>query len=215
MATALPTRKHYDESTVDLICQRLRAGESLLRISKDPTMPSQRTLSEWVAKNYLGFAEKYLDAKRVAAHFLAEKALEEAFNATDDFYLDDEGRPVFDGHHVQRSKLIVDTIKWEVSKMLPKLYGDKLTQEFDVSGDLVALIESASNRDSGLPPPIDGEFDEVTQTDVRQMISAKQFASEEATQSETIQHDGFREPQNGPSTPSNHRHSRRRRQPTN
>lgn len=52
-------------------------GESLFRISKDPRMPNQRTLSDWVAKNHLGFAERYLEAKRIAAHFLAERALEE------------------------------------------------------------------------------------------------------------------------------------------
>ena len=57
-----------------------------------------------------------------------------------------------DGHHVQRSKLIVDTIKWEVSKMLPKLYGDIITQELDITGDLGQLLEAASNRDNGLPP---------------------------------------------------------------
>lgn len=129
MATKAVARPNYDEATVERICERLRAGESLLRISRDPDMPSQRTLSDWVAKDHMGFARKYLESKRVAAHFLAERALEEAFNAANDYYLDDDGRPVFDGHHVQRSKLIVDTIKWEVSKMLPKLYGDKLTQE--------------------------------------------------------------------------------------
>ena len=154
MNNPCPARPRYDETTVDAICQRIRAGESLLRISRDREMPSQRTLSEWVAKNHLGFAAKYLDAKRVAAHFLAEKALEEAYNSAHDFYLDDEGRPVFDGHHVQRSKFIIDTIKWEVSKMLPKLYGDKLTQELGLTGDLAKMLEAASNRDTGLPPPI-------------------------------------------------------------
>ena len=125
-------------------------------------MPSQRTLSDWVARNHLGFAEKYLEAKRISAHFLAEKALDEAYNAADDFYVDDEGRPVFDGHHVQRSKLIIDTIKWEVSKMLPRIYGDKVTQEFGVSGDLAQLLESATNRDKGLPPPIEVDYETVT-----------------------------------------------------
>ena len=136
MAAKPIARKRYDEDIVDEICRQLRSGESLLKISKDPAMPSQRTLSDWVANNHMDFAERYLESKRVAAHFLAEQALDEAYNAANDFYLDDEGRLVFDGHHVQRSKLIVDTIKWTVAKMLPRIYGDKMTQELGISGDL-------------------------------------------------------------------------------
>ena len=85
------TRRQYGQSTVDEICRRLRSGESLLRISRDPEMPSQRTLSDWVAKNHLGFAERYLEAKRIAAHFLAEQLMEEARNDTNDFFVDENG----------------------------------------------------------------------------------------------------------------------------
>ena len=48
--------------------------------------------------------------------------------------------------------------------MLPKLYGDIITQELDITGDLAQLLEAASNRDNGLPPPIDVEFKKVEST---------------------------------------------------
>ena len=182
-------------------------------------MPSQRTLSDWVAKNHFGFAERYLEAKKIAAHFLAETALEEAYNHADDFYLDDDGKPVFDGHHVQRSKLIIDTIKWQVGKMLPKLYGDKITQEFGISGDLAKLLESASNRDTGLPPPIGASFEELPVEEQ----SANNPASRHNNTNTTISCDGIvaeasyqhdlRDLKNAPSTPSNHRRNRRNRRP--
>ena len=214
-------RRRYDETTVNDICRRLRGGESLLRISKDPKMPSQRTLSDWVAKNHLGFAERYLNAKRVSAHFLAETALEEAYNSANDFYLDDDGRPVFDGHHVQRSKLIIDTIKWEVGKMLPKLYGDKITQELDVTGDLAMLLESASNRDKGLPRPIDVDFEVVPQREqpVEELAALPDSASSAGATGEdpapASHHHYLRGLKSAPSTPSNHRRNRRgRRRPT-
>ncbi len=211
-------RQRYDETTVNDICRRLRGGESLLRISKDPKMPSQRTLSDWVAKNHFGFAERYLEAKRIAAHFLAEGALEEAYNSAEDFYLDDDGRPVFDGHHVQRSKLIIDTIKWEVGKMLPKLYGDKITQELDLSGDLAKLLESASNRDKGLPRPIDVDFEEVKQEEpVKELTALPDSASSAGATGEdpaaASHHHYLRGLKSAPSTPSNHRRNRRGRQP--
>ncbi len=212
-------RRRYDETTVNDICRRLRGGESLLRISKDPKMPSQRTLSDWVAKNHFGFAERYLEAKRIAAHFLAEGALEEAYNSAEDFYLDDDGRPVFDGHHVQRSKLIIDTIKWEVGKMLPKLYGDKITQELDLSGDLAKLLESASNRDKGLPRPIDVDFEEVKQEEqpVEELAALPDSTSSAGATGEdpaaASHHHYMRGLKSARSTPSNHRRHHRKRRP--
>ena len=211
-------KRRYDETTVEEICRRLRGGESLLRISRDPEMLSQRTLSDWVAKNHLHFAERYLNAKRVSAHFLAEKALEEAYNSANDFYLDDDGRPVFDGHHVQRSKLIIDTIKWEVGKMLPKLYGDKITQELDVTGDLAMLLKSASNRDKGLPRPIDVDFEEVKQEEpVEELAALPDSASSAGATGEdpaaASHHHYMRGLKSAPSTPSNHRRNRRGRRP--
>ncbi len=181
-------------------------------------MPSQRTLSDWVAKNHLGFAERYLNAKRIAAHFLAERALEEAYNSAQDFYLDDDGRPVFDGHHVQRSKLIIDTIKWEVGKMLPKLYGDKITQELDVTGDLAMLLKSASNRDKGLPRPIDVDFEEVKQEEpVKELTALPDSASSAGATGEdpaaASHHHYLRGLKSAPSTPSNHRRHHRKRRP--
>ncbi len=161
MTTKQLTRRRYDGGTVDEICRRLRSGESLLRISRDPEMPSQRTLSDWVQKNHLGFTEKYLDAKRVAAHFLAEQLMEEARNDTNDFFVDENGAKRPNHANVQRSKLICDSIKWQLARMLPKIYGDRITQELGFSGDLTKLMEAVSNRDKGLPPPIDAEFEEL------------------------------------------------------
>jgi len=207
----------YDKSTMEDICCRLRDGESLLSISRDPVMPSQRTLSDWVSKNRMGFAERYIEAKRVAAHFLAERALEEAYNDANDFYLDDSGKPVFDGHHVQRSKLIIDTIKWEASKMLPKLYGEKVTQELGFTGDLAKLIADASNRDQGLPKPIDANYEELSEPDT--VVEALSLPDRERTagQDHLLLVESPRKPENinfknAPSTPSNHRQKRRRRQ---
>lgn len=41
---------------------------------------------------------------------------------------------------VQRARLLVDTLKWHISKVLPKLYGDKLQVSADVKADVKASI---------------------------------------------------------------------------
>ncbi len=41
---------------------------------------------------------------------------------------------VLDGEHVQRSRLRVDTRKWVLARMLPKIYGDKIALTGDDGG---------------------------------------------------------------------------------
>ena len=111
----------YGPRTIDEICCRLRSGQSLLEISRSPGMPHYRTLRTWITKDHRGFASRYDVAKRIGILVYAEQALDEARNAAKDYYTDERGRRMFDRRHVWRSKLIVDTVKWQVGKMLPKL----------------------------------------------------------------------------------------------
>jgi len=96
-------------------------------------MPHYRTLRNWIVDNRHGFADRYLHAKQIAAYFYAEQALDEAFNASRDYCINANGHALFDPRNVQRSKLIVDTIKWTVGRMLPRFNGRNLPQDVDLS----------------------------------------------------------------------------------
>ena len=41
---------------------------------------------------------------------------------------------------MQKDRLFVDTLKWHISKVLPKLYGDKLQVSADVKADVKASV---------------------------------------------------------------------------
>ena len=41
---------------------------------------------------------------------------------------------------MQRARLYTDTLKWHISKVLPKLYGEKLTVSADVKADVKTSI---------------------------------------------------------------------------
>jgi len=64
---------------------------------------------------------------------MADELLEVADDGKNDWMErqgeDDQKLYVLNGEHVQRSRIRVDTRKWLLSKALPKVYGDKLTQE--------------------------------------------------------------------------------------
>lgn len=64
---------------------------------------------------------------------MADELLEVADDARNDWMerQDDNGGNSWqvNGEHIQRSRLRVDTRKWMLSKALPKVFGDKVTQE--------------------------------------------------------------------------------------
>ena len=74
----------------------------------------------------------YAEARGLQAHAFADEAVRVALDAGADARIewkDGEPRAVFDGPHVQRARLIVDTLKWRCAKQLPQVYGEKVTLE--------------------------------------------------------------------------------------
>ena len=153
-AQAVTRRSKYSDATIESICERLRRGEGIASIARDPAMPCRDTMMNWLDTNRFGFREHYLESKRIAAFLLAEQLMEVARDDSKDYFTDEHGTKRPNHAHVQRSKLICDAIKWQVGKMLPKVYGDKTSLEHEVTGDLAELLRNVSNRNTGLPPPI-------------------------------------------------------------
>lgn len=46
----------------------------------------------------------------------------------------------------QRARLKVDLVKWELTKVLPKVYGDRMTHDVNVQVDLSGAIAEAESR---------------------------------------------------------------------
>lgn len=86
-----------------------------------------RTIFDWLSSNE-EFSQQYTRACSERAEAIFEETLEIADDASKDYIETDDG-PRLNQEHVQRSRLRVDTRKWFVSKMLPKKYGDRITQE--------------------------------------------------------------------------------------
>lgn len=80
---------------------------------------------------------------------VAEHALDIADDGSNDWMEshDPENRGWrFNGEHVQRSRLRVETRKWFLSKLMPKVYGDKSSVELSGSLDLAKEILAARKR---------------------------------------------------------------------
>lgn len=137
--------------------------QSLREICADPKMPTMTTVIRWLADPKLTeFREMYYYARRVAAELFVDEIFEIADDGSNDWkarYNKDGDLIDYvpDNEAIQRSRVRIDTRKWYASKMVPRIYGDKVDVALDATGDLAELLRSASNNDSGLPAPIEGE----------------------------------------------------------
>lgn len=94
-------------------------------------MPSIQSIYLWLFK-HKEFSEKYIKAKEDQAETLADEIIEISDNGTNDWMANnDPDNPGYkqNGEAVNRSRLRVDARKWVASKLKPKRYGEKISQE--------------------------------------------------------------------------------------
>lgn len=111
------------------ICALLASGMFLREICRDENFPPESTVRGWVVDDREGFSAQYARARELGLHSMAEETVEIADYGENDTYVKEDGSQGVNTDVVQRSKLRVDTRKWLLSKMLPKDFGDKITQE--------------------------------------------------------------------------------------
>ena len=109
----------YSEELANDICSRIANGESLKGICAHDDMPDKATVYRWLAVDK-EFCDKYTRARDIQADYYAD----ELISIADDFE-----KGIDDPTAVSRAKLQIETRKWIASKLKPKSYGDKITQE--------------------------------------------------------------------------------------
>lgn len=127
----------YTEELAAHICTELAAGRSLRDVCKSDDMPAESTVRAWAVEDRNGFSAQYTKAREIGYQSMADELLEIADDGRNDWMErrgeEDAGWQA-NGEHIQRSRLRVDTRKWMLSKVLPKVYGDR--QEINHSGEL-------------------------------------------------------------------------------
>ena len=105
----------YTDELGTLICELLAEGLSLNAVCKRDDVPvAESTVRSWALNAEHPFSAKYARAREVSFHKMGDDIMDIA-DATDT-----------DPGQVARDRLRVETRKWMLSKVLPKVYGDKL-----------------------------------------------------------------------------------------
>lgn len=121
--TGRPTK--YNTELANLICERV--GTHTVGLPKLCEMfddlPSHETVKQWRYK-YDDFSANYARAKMKQAELMAEEL--NKISSETHTYIDAEGNVRYDAGFTAAQRLKIDTIKWQASKLAPKIYGDKV-----------------------------------------------------------------------------------------
>lgn len=129
----------FSQERFELIIERIEEGESLRSILKDIHI-SQRTFFEWVD------SDKELEKQYARA---IEIRAETKFESIESDYMEEPQRDPesgrIDSAWVALQRLKIDAKKWELSKLMPKKYGDRMELENKMSGS-VNIISLGSGK---------------------------------------------------------------------
>jgi hypothetical protein len=148
----------YSDAIADAIIERLEQGEALHAICSSDDMPSHAAVHKWAAEMPDTFGDRYVRARELGYLKWADE-----LDALADGSIEGERR--FEPGVVQRHRLQIDTRRWILSKMLPKVFGDKLDvtsagKPLVVASDLdiaKALAHALAAPALPAPEPIDVE----------------------------------------------------------
>lgn len=103
----------YTEELGQAICDAIATSDyGLEQICQDDRFPDARTIFRWLEANE-AFRQQYTRAREAQGHIQADRGLRDALTASD----------------AALGRLRYDARRWQASKLAPKQYGDKVTQE--------------------------------------------------------------------------------------
>jgi hypothetical protein len=126
----------FNQAIADAVCDMLQDGKSL-RAACEAVGTTHSTIIHWTKEN-TAFLNQYTRAREIGYKLLADEIIDIADEKEVQVRYDGEDTTLdLSPTAIARNRLRVDTRKWMLSKMLPKIYGDKL----ELSGDADKPVE--------------------------------------------------------------------------
>ena len=119
----------YTPELADEICRRMSEGEPLRQICRDRGMPPESTVRQWCRDDRARFAAQYQEARRLQIECWSDEIVLIANR---------------DDLDPQDKRVRIDTLKWLMSKVLPKNWGDRLLVAGEAENPIRVLHEQVS-----------------------------------------------------------------------
>jgi len=130
----------YTPELADKICNLVATTtlgtNKLCKLHDD--LPDEGIIYDWRWR-YEDFNQKYVKAKSRQAELMAEKLHELCDVPT---FMDSDGIERVDSGRVALQRLKVDTVKWEASKLAPKIYGERKQEEQSNPQETLSKIQA-------------------------------------------------------------------------
>lgn len=124
------------------VCKRLAEGRTLRDVCRDPDMPAQTTVNDFVRSNEAA-SLAYTRARSDMADAMFEEMFDIAEDGSNDWMerrrKDGSLETVPDHEHISRSKLRIDMRKWALAKIVPHKYAE--VSRTELTGKDGAAIE--------------------------------------------------------------------------
>lgn len=123
----------YTEEMANRICDSLLDGQSLVKICEPEGMPHRATVMRWMQEDD-AFATKCARAREMQADLMDDKILDVADASTPETAASD--------------RVKISAYQWRASKLQPKKYGDKLSQDLTlgVTDSLAAVLADVATN---------------------------------------------------------------------
>jgi hypothetical protein len=116
----------YDEDIGNMFCMYVVDGKTLSEAA-DEAGTSLGAIRRWRFHNSI-FDDKVKFSIQERSYSHMEQIIEIADDATDDAVMG-TGGPTINGKAIRRAEVMINTRKWVMSKMMPKVFGDKSHME--------------------------------------------------------------------------------------
>lgn len=135
-----------EPATFDVILGDIAAGEATHRALTEHGVRRKAFYALLATDAEAG--NRYARAKQAGLEVMADEIVEISDEGRHDEYIDDSGAMVTNQDVIARARLRVDSRKWLLSKLAPKKYGDKVTNEHTGAdgGPVVVRLDSADGR---------------------------------------------------------------------
>jgi hypothetical protein len=124
----------YTHEIAAEICHRISLGESLAAICRDPEMPCEKSIYNWLER-HADFVQSYVRARELRAERYADEIVDIA----------DSVKGERESAVVHAARLQIDARKWVAAKLLPRQYGDRL--DVEGTGNLTVKIVHGLGED--------------------------------------------------------------------
>lgn len=117
----------YTKELAKEICTAISKSKISIRklceSNRDKGWPHVDTIMNW-RFDIPEFFEQYTKAKQMQMELLVDDTFDLATDRASDILIAADGHEIGNSTAVARDRLIIDTIKWNASKVAPKIYGD-------------------------------------------------------------------------------------------